>query len=297
MKKKLGIYILAFLAMAFWGMSFVWTKIVIQYYNPLTIIFIRLIASSLLLIGVAYISKIKIIPDRKDFVAFAFLAFLEPFAYFIGETYGLQRVSSSVAAILIATIPIVTPFFAYFVLQERLKPMNLLGIIVSFIGVLILILKPDLSLEFSLSGILLLLLAVVSGAYYTVKLKPIANKYSPISIILIVNIIGSVYFLPFFLYFEFSSFLDVKPNFELISSLAELVIFSSILAFVFFVKVVKEIGPSKTAAFSNLIPVITLIAAWFLLPDEVINMKIIIGIFVVLIGVFISQLKLRKTTK
>jgi len=74
-------YILAFLAMLFWGMSFVWIKIVYHYYDPLTTIFIRLVTSSALLLLLAWLMKIRIIPKRKDFKAFLFLAFLEPFIY------------------------------------------------------------------------------------------------------------------------------------------------------------------------------------------------------------------------
>jgi drug/metabolite transporter (DMT)-like permease len=288
-------YALAFLAMLFWGMSFVWIKIVFKYYDPITTIFIRLLVSSALLVLFAWLMKIPIIPKRKDFKAFLFLAFLEPFIYYIGESYGVDIVSPSVAAIMIATIPIITPIFAYFKLKERLSLMNFIGIIVSFMGILLMILKKDLSLEYSLEGILLLLLAVFSGAYYTIQLKPLSSSYSPITIIINMNIIGAIYFLPFFLYYEYSSFIEVVPNAELITALAELIIFSSIMALVFFVKVVERIGPSKTAAFTNFIPVVTVIAAWFLLPDEVITIKMLIGIFVVTVGVFVAQIKFRKS--
>ncbi len=292
-KAPYGTYALAFFAMLFWGMSFVWIKIVYQYYDPLTTIFIRLVVSSALLVLLALIFKIPILPERKDYKAFLFLAFLEPFVYYIGESFGLQRVSSSVAAIMIATIPIVTPIFAYLKLKERLSIMNFVGIFISFAGILLMIFKKDLSLEYSLAGILLLLLAVFAGAYYTIQLKPLSTKYNPITIIISMNVIGSVYFLPFFMYFEYSDFIQIVPNMELITALSELILFSSIMALVFFVKVVERIGPSKTAAFTNLIPVVTVIAAWYLLPEEIITSKMLIGIFVVTVGVFIAQIKFR----
>jgi drug/metabolite transporter (DMT)-like permease len=295
MNRSIGTYALAFFAMLFWGMSFVWIKIVYQYYDPLTTIFIRLLISSALLILLAWAFKIPISPKRKDFKAFLFLALLEPFIYYIGESFGIQRVSSSVAAIMIATIPIVTPVFAYFKLKERLSIMNFIGIFVSFVGILLMILKKDLSLEYSLSGILLLLVAVFAGAYYTIQLKPLSSKYNPITIIISMNIIGAVYFLPFFAYYEYTDFIQVIPNTELITALAELILFSSIMALVFFVKVVERIGPSKTAAFTNFIPVVTVIAAWFLLPNEVITIKMLIGIFVITVGVFVAQIRFKNS--
>ncbi len=291
----IGTYALAFFAMLFWGMSFVWVKIVYQYYDPLTTIYIRLLISALLLIALGKLTGIPVKPKPEDYKAFFLLAFLEPFAYFIGESFGLKLVSSSVAAIMIATIPIVTPVMAHFKLGERLSRMNYIGIVVSFAGILIMILKKDLSLEYSPAGILLLLLAVFAGAYYTIQLKPLSAKYNPITIIIATNVIGSFYFLPFFLYFEFSDFIRIRPNWELITALGELILFSSIMALVFFVKVVERIGASKTAAFTNLIPVVTVIAAWFLLPDETITIKMLLGIFIVTLGVFVAQLGRQKS--
>jgi len=284
-------YIFAFLAMLFWGMSFVWIKIVYQYYDPLTTIFIRLVVSSAILIVIAWLLKIPILPKREDYKAFLLLAFLEPFIYYIGESFGIQRVSSSVAAIMIATIPIVTPILSYFKLKERLSIMNFVGIIISFSGILLMILKKDLSLEYSLAGILFLLVAVFAGAFYTIQLKPLSTNYNPITIIISMNVIGSFYFLPFFAYFEFYDFIQITPNLELITAMTELILFSSIMALVFFVKVVDTIGPSKTAVFTNFIPVVTVIASWILLPEEIITLKMLIGIFIVTIGVFVAQLK------
>lgn len=292
-KVPLSTYILAFLAMLFWGMSFVWSKIVFQYYDPLTTIFIRLVFSSIILIGIAWLFKIPILPKRQDMKAFLFLAFLEPFIYYTGESFGIQKVSPSVAAIMIATIPIITPIFAYFKLKERLSLMNFLGILVSFLGILLMIFKQDFSLEYSLVGILLLLLAVFAGAYYTIQLMPLSTRYHPITIIISMYVLGSVYFLPFFMYFGYNDFIQVVPNVELITSIAQLILFSSILALLFFVKVVERLGPSKTAAFTNLIPVVTVIAAWYLLPDEVITLKMLLGILIVLGGVFIAQMKFK----
>ena len=294
-KASIGTYVLAFLAMLFWGMSFVWVKIVYQYYDPLTTIYLRLVLSSLLLIGLAKIMGIPIKPRPEDTKAFFFLAFLEPFAYFIGESFGLKLVSSSVAAIMIATIPIVTPVMAHFKLGERLSVMNYIGIIVSFGGILLMILKKDLSFEYNPVGILLLLLAVFSGAYYTIQLKPLSNTYHPVTIIIAMNVIGSFYFLPFFMYFEFADFIQVRPNLELITAMGELILFSSIMALMFFVIVVERIGASRTAVFTNFIPVVTVIAAWYLLPEEVITLKMLIGIFVVTLGVFVAQIRVHST--
>jgi drug/metabolite transporter (DMT)-like permease len=94
------------LAMLFWGMSFIGTKYSLQTLQPISIVLIRLVISCsfLVLLGklLGLLDKLK----RKHIHWFYFLAFFEPFLYFIGETYGLKYVSPTIGSILIATIPL-----------------------------------------------------------------------------------------------------------------------------------------------------------------------------------------------
>ncbi len=103
------------------------------------------------------------------------------------------------------------------------------------------------------------------------------------------NIIGVVYFLPLFFIFDFQHFIQVRPNSELITSLLLLAVFASSLAFVFFTISAREIGVSKTNLFTNLIPVFTAIFSFFILKEHF-ELRKIIGMLVVIIGVLLSQL-------
>lgn len=284
-------YIMAVLAMFFWGMSYVWIKIAYQYIGPFSTVFLRLSLSIIIMVAVTSISKIKIFPHKVDLKAFLLLAFFEPFAYFMGESLGMMRVSSSVASIMIGTIPLFIPIFAYYILKERVNKNIIIGLIISFLGILILIFKKDFSFAASPSGILLMLVAVIAGALYTIQLKKLSSKYHPATIIINMNIIGLVYFMPFFLYYEWNDFVNVEPNFELIKAILQLVIFASLGALYLFISAVEKIGVTKTAMFTNLIPVITAIGAWIILPDEQLDLKLAIGIIVVVFGVFVGQRK------
>jgi drug/metabolite transporter (DMT)-like permease len=132
-------------------------------------------------------------------------------------------------------------------------------------------------------------LAVIAGALYTIQLKKLLGKYNPATLVIHMNAFGFVYFLPLFLYFEYNDFVQVEFDSRLIITLAELVIFSSVGALYFFSHAVEKIGVSKSSLFTNLIPVITAIAAWIILPDESLDLKLATGIVIVLFGVFIGQ--------
>lgn len=277
------------LAMLFWGLSYVWVKIVYQYIGPLSTVVLRLLLSSAIMVVIALIFRIRIFPKKEDLKAFLFLALLEPFGYFMGESLGLQYVSSSVASIMIGTIPLFIPFFAYFILKDKITRNNIIGLIISFIGLLVLILKKDFSFQASPLGLSLMLLAVISGTLYTIQLKKLSSKYRPETIIINMQLIGLVYFMPFFIFNEWSSFKETTFNEELITNIINLVIFSTIGALYFFIYAVEKIGVTRTNMFTNLIPVVTAIAAWIILPEEELNLKLAAGILIVIAGVYIGN--------
>ena len=282
------VYIIILFSMLFWGMSFVWTKIVLNYYEPITTIFLRLVLSTVILFsGLMLFNRIEKI-RKEDYKLFLVSAFFNPFLYFLGENFGIKYATATISAVIIATIPLFVPMVAYFALSEKLKKINIIGIIISFIGITVMMVNKDLSLNASPFGISCLFLAVGSAVIYSIMLKILAGKYSAFTIVATQNLIGVILFLPIFLVFDYQSFILVKPNAELISSLVLLSFFASSLAFVFFTIGTREIGVSKTAVFSNIIPVFTAIFSYFIL-SEYFNMNKIVGMVIVLFGVFFTQ--------
>jgi drug/metabolite transporter (DMT)-like permease len=289
-----GIYPIILLSMIFWGMSFVWSSIVFKYYNPITTIFLRLVISTLLLaLFIIIFNKYEKL-KKEDIGLFLLSSLFNPFLYFIGENFGLKNSSPTISAVIIATIPLFTPLVAFFALKERISVLNVAGIFISFLGVGVMLVNPDLSLNASPMGLMFLFWAVVSAVIYSVFLKKLTQKYSSLTIITYQNAIGIIYFLPLFLYFDLDHFLTVRPNTELISSMLQLSFFASSLAFIFFTMAVKELGVSRTNVFSNLIPVFTAIFSAIFI-SEIFTATKIAGMAVVIAGVMISQLRRFRT--
>ncbi|MBS2212606.1 DMT family transporter [Carboxylicivirga mesophila] len=281
------------LSMICWAFSFVWIKQAFISFNPLTIIVMRLVISAGLL---AIILKLlgQLVSMRKaDLKWFLLLAFFEPFLYFMGESFGLELVSSTVGAVIVSTIPLFAPITDKLFFKSRISWANILGIIVSFAGVLLLIFKGDFSLAAPLNGILLVFLAVFAALGYSVVLKKVPGNYNAVSIITYQNAIGLLYFLPLFLIYDLPV-LNTKPlTMESIYAVVMLAVVASSLAFIFFTHGMRIIGITKANVFVNMIPVFTAILAWIIL-GEVITLQMMIGILLVIGGVFVSQLKLRR---
>ncbi len=226
--------------------------------------------------------------DRQDYPSFFILSFLSPFCYFLGESFGLLHVSATVAAVIIATIPVFTPLLGLIAFKERLSMINIAGFAISFAGVLIMVLDADMKLTASPLGLGLLFFAVLSALINIIFLKKLTAKYTSFTIISVQNLVGALLFMPLFVMFDFGQFLIIRPSAQALGSLLALAIFASTLAFMFYTTGVRVIGIARTSIFTNLIPVITAITS-FLLLKEAIDQGKLIGMAVVLSGLFLTQ--------
>ena len=280
--------------MLFWGMSFVWTSILLKYFQPVSIIFIRLIISSAFLFAVSLIFNKWEKVRPSDFFLFFLSAVFNPFLYFLGENYGLKYSSPTTTSVVIATIPVFSPLIAYFFFREKLTIINLIGLFLSFGGVIIMLITKNFSLSIDKKGIFFLSEAVLAALIYSVLVRKLTFRYRPLTIIKYQNLIGVFLFLPIFLIFESHSTFLVQPNFEIISSFLLLSILASSLSFVFYTKSIQMMGISKANIFSNLIPVFTAIFSFFILAEHFTVQKLV-GMLLVVFGVYISEMNKKKS--
>lgn len=291
-KRKFIVYPLLICSMILWGASFVWGKIVLEYYSVFTVIFFRLLVSTIILIPVLFFTKKFRWPERKNLHLFLLLAMFEPFLYFMGETNGLKYVDPSMTSVIISAIPLFTPFVAWYFLKEKVTLLNLIGIIISISGIVVLVFGKDMSLQIPVKGLMLLCLAIVAANGYSVMIKKIPTQHSILNIILWQNIFGMLFFVPFVAVFSREDIFVTGFVEEGFWAIIELGFFASTLAFLFFMYGLKFMSITKVNVFTNTIPIFTILISWMLLGEEV-GVKKIIGILVVITGVIIAQLKYR----
>ncbi len=287
---NIWVYIAAILATLFWGFSFVWFKQAFFVYKPITVVFLRLVVASLFLSSYIKITNKTQSITKKDYKSFLLLALFEPFCYFLGESFGLTFVSATVGAIIIATIPLFTPFFTHFLIKERITIYGVFGLLISFFGVLLIVIK-DYSGVATIRGVILMFIAVFSAISYGILVKKLTVRYSGFTIVKWQNLFGMIYFLPIFLIFESSHFISIKPTLNIAIIIFKLAILPSTVSFILIAYVIKKIGLINANIFANLIPVFTAVIAYFVLKESF-EIQKIIGILIVICGLFISQIPL-----
>jgi len=254
----------------------------------MTLITLRLLIASGLLYAIAKASG-KFQPlRRKDFKLFMLLAFFEPFLYYVGETYGLTLVDSTLASVIVSTIPLFAPVLAFFILRERIGMANILGIVVSLVGVFFVIYEPTGGFQANPWGVALMFLAVFAAICYATTLRKISTHYSTLNVIFYQSLLGLIFFIPTFSLTDFSNIQTIQVTNEALLALAMLSVFASVAAFVLFAGAVRQVGVTRTNVFVNLIPVFTAIFSWMIL-DEMLTTTKWMGILVVVFGLFVSQ--------
>jgi drug/metabolite transporter (DMT)-like permease len=289
LNKKVKTYGAVVLSMIFWSFSFIWFKVANKTFHPMTIVFVRLLFSVILMTIFLIVTKNYMKIRKTDLKLFLMLALFEPFFYFLGESFGLTYVSATVCSVLISTIPVFATIGAWVIFREKLKAINYAGIIISFIGVLVFILNRDGTISFSIKGLGLLTLAVLSAVGYNLTLSRLVGTYTPVYIVNVQNIIGAVLFLPLFLIFDLKHFINTHFTINMFKPIIELSIFASCGAFILFAYSVRNMGITRANVFSNCIPVFTALFSFILMGDKL-TFQNVIGMAIVISGLIMSQM-------
>ena len=276
--------------MIFWSLSFIWFKMANENFGPIAIIFLRLVFAVALLSSFLAFTKRFVKIRKKDYKLFFLLALFQPFFYFLGESYGLTYVSATVCSVIISTIPVFTAIAARIIFKEKLSLRNYSGIFLSFLGIVIFVINKNGSFVYSPLGIALIFLAVFSAVGYYLTLSKLVNDYNPVYIINIQSIIGVVLFFPLFMAIEMKHIMEIDITFKMLLPVLLLALFASCGAFILFTFSVRHLGIIKANVFVNSIPVLTAIFAFMLLGDRL-TIQNLIGMFVVILGLFMSQHK------
>jgi len=279
-------YLLILLAIIFWGTSFVATKTILNEIKPVTIIILRLILASILLTIIALLTKRKFSLNLKSHGWIFILALVAVFHLWIQVT-GLQYTTAANTGWIIGTAPVFMAILGFVFYKERITLLQFLGILVALAGLLLLIGKGDIT-NIGLienQGDLLVLGSAFTWGVYSMVNKKISLSYSPLMTILYLFLMMAVIIIPFNLNTETISSV-INLSFISWMWVLFLGIFCSGVAYVVWAQALRDMESAKVGAFLYFEPLVTVIAAWFFLQEEITLLMIFSGLLITA-GVFI----------
>lgn len=288
------------IAQVFWGTSYIVTELALRVFPPATLVSIRLTIAAVVL-GIIALATGKLVRVPWRVLCWlCFAAFCEFYLYFLCEASAVQRVGSMVTCVVLAFIPLMTPFFTYYFLREKVTILNIVGIVICIGGALMVILEKGKFVADTM-GLAYLGMAMLSAVVYSLVLRKMPAEYNTLSIVFYMLCISLVFFIPTALIADMDHVMrafatlpasEIRNAFLYVVFLA---LTSSCIAFLFYSYGVRIVGPNRAAVFNNIQPGITALFVWLLAiindgPNPMTWMKIV-GICVVIIGMFISQKK------
>lgn len=285
MKQEAGkYYFLLVLTTLFWAGNTVASKYISMDVPPVALAFSRWALASVL---IGLIARNKVLKDlpviRQHWGILALLSF-SGITCFNTLIYVALRTTTAINSLLLQSFfPVLVVLISYFFFAEKLKKIQVIGVLVSLSGTLFLVSKGRLDTLLSASfnpGDIWVVVAVVIYAIYTSLLR-FRPAIHPQSFLVVTFFLGTLMLLPF-LILESIFFEPMHLSGELLWVILYLVIFPSVLAYLFFNESVRALGANVTGLFLHLIPVFGSIMAVIFLKEQfyayhAIGMLLILG--------------------
>lgn len=295
MSEKKALPIIALILVSIiWGFSFLSMKVTARVLPPMTLALIRFLIGSIVLSIIYMLKEKKKVLNKRDIPMLALSGFIGVSAYCYFQNNGIRYISASSASIIIAAIPIFTLIAEIVFLKAELTKKKIVSVIISFIGVYLIVGFNSSGLSSNpLKGYLLMFGAVISWITYSIITKRLYNKYSQIAIVYFQTLFGTL-FLAGFTFFETTN-LSLIDN-TIVLNIIYLGVFCSAIAYYLYIYAMDCLGVSKTSLFLNLIPVVTVVASYFVL-NERIDIYQIVGGSLVIFAVYYVNAKDKKKSK
>ena len=295
-KKPTKAYIMLVLATLFWAGNFVVGKIAfIENVPPFSLTFFRWLLVWLILIPFTYKEFFKlrrVILDNFLLLLLLGLTSVGLFNSFIYNALNFTQVIN--ASLFNAVIPVAIILFGLLFKLEKTNKYQILGLIISILGILSIITKLDLDILLTLSfnkGDILMIGAVITWGIYSAFLKKRKFEVSLLTLVHILCTFGLVTLIPQFL-FEFSQGKTIIINDHLIYSLIYLAIFPSIGSYYCWAGAVSIIGANRAGIFLSLIPLFSTILAMIFFNEKFLFFHFI-GSVLIILGLLLSNRKIK----
>ena len=280
---KTSDYFILVLLSLIWASAFFNIKIATYSYGPITIAFLRIFFGMIPVLLLCFFKKIKIEVFSKDWKWFAAIGVINLVIPFFLIAYGVQKVQSNLAAILMSTTPISATILAHlFIDKEKINLVKILGIILGFLGIVYLFSENLLINDENLFSALMILVGstfYVIGGILTLKISHKKNENVTASIL----IWGTIFVCPISLIIEQPW--NLNPSLESTLSLIYLGVFPTGIAWLLRFMILKRNGLVFQSQVAYLIPIFGVILGYLFL-NELVTSKILISLFIVILGIY-----------
>jgi len=277
-----------------WSSAFFNIKIATYSYGPVTIAFLRILFGAIPVVGLCLYKKIKIEAFSKDWHWFALIGMVNLVIPFFLIAYGVQKVQSNLAAILMASTPLSATVLAHFFTNnEKINYTKAFGVLLGFSGIVFLFSDNILINENNFLSAIIIFFAstfYVIGGLLTLKISSKRNENVTASIL----IWGAIFLIPITAFTEKPW--NLNPSIDSTISVIYLGIVATGFAWLLRFRILITNGLVFQAQVAYLIPIFGIILGYVFLK-ELITPKVLVAVVAVIVGIyFVKKSNTKKIT-
>ena len=270
-----------------WGSSFLFTEILLNYINPVLIVFFRVsLASIILIIYVLFFTNLKFNLSKEILLTFFTMGLLNNVIPFLLIAYAQETITGGLASILNANTSFFTIFLAsLFLKDEKLTSHRLLGIIIGIIGVIVIVGFENLSeLKNYNFGIVLMLFSCLSYSFAGIFAKTkLTNIHPTISATGMLSM-STIILFPFIIVYNGNELININSTVLYYSCMFAFI--CTVLAYFLYFKILETNGAGNLLICTIIIPPSSILLNAFFI-NEIIKIHELIGLIIITLGLII----------
>jgi drug/metabolite transporter (DMT)-like permease len=272
-----------------WGINYPVVKYALSDLMPLNFAALRFFFGTIIMVGFMLVTRRSLRVARGDILGLCALGFLANVLYQSLFVYGMKLSSAGDASIMLATAPISTAIIGRLRRLEFFSVRAVIGLLLAFLGIALLVSYggPGPRAGNKVLGNCILLVASVCWASYTVVIKRFSHRYGSIKATTLVMVAG----MPMLVLVSVPAL--AGQNWRGVragswAGVAYSAVFAIAIAYIIWSYGVHKIGPTRTALYTNITPIATLLVAWPMLGEAPLPGQVV-GAIVILVGVYLVR--------
>ena len=298
MKSKsnnLGYHLVAFVTVAIWGSTFVFTKMLLQNgLSPAQIFTLRFIIAYILLLAFA-LSRHRFrlfCKSLKDELLMVVLGITGGSVYFLAENAAMLFTTATNTSLIVCSCPLFAMLLFAIVYRhsERVSRLQALGSVIACLGMAVVVLNGHFVLHLSPLGDMLAFAACLCWAVYSLLMKPATERYSSLFITRKVFFYGLLTIIPYYFFVPGFPSIEVLLRPEVLWNLLFLGVIASMVCYVTWNWVISKLGAVVATNWVYFNPITTIIFAWWLLHEQI-TVWFLLGTVLILTGMYLADRK------
>ena len=292
-QKQILYHAVAFIVVAIWGSTFVFTKLLLLGgLSPAQIFTLRFIIAYALLLGYCLTKGIRWVASSwQDELLLAALGVTGGSLYFLTENSAMNYTTTTNTSLLVSLSPLVaTALISIFYKSQRLNKRQSLGTLMAAVGVVLVVLNGHFVLHLSPYGDLLAFSAALCWGVYSLLMIRASSRYGTVFITRKVFFYGLLSMIPYYIWRPGLGIEQLAAQPQLIWNLLFLGCIASMVCFLAWNWVLKKLGAVVATNYVYLNPVVTIIFAWMILSEQI-TIYLLLGTALILLGMYLADKK------